>query len=955
MSINNKRSYTEYTVTQPTTDFAIGFDDFDEGDKDNILVTLNGVLVESLGYAAIRKNESTVAITPAITDGTVRLTRETDIDEPFHKFTAGALFSAKSMDENFQQVRHSQQEVRDGFVFLEYNTNGIVQASKEATAQAKAATVEATASAVRAESAADTAVQAVGSLQGVVDAATTATTQANTATATATTAASQATAATTSAQNAALAATVAKQEATVATAIAKAATVDTLAATGRANAAAEAAENVLVDVVPASGVYYPDGSTQVDKNMEQPSIKEFGTLAEAVSYVGSTGNRVRGLHQTLAVTEVPNLDNFKDIEFAKPVLGGNLNYATEDYRKIRKSKISNTIDYTAWTQDKCFEYNGTIYAPYQLSTQHSSIGQRIVWSRSFDKGNTWTQPEVVLEASTSILAGWNCFSMGECSGRLYAVMEWRNDTSSDDTKFYLYSRPLDRTRKPIGGITKAAADTFLNVKIENHGLVAGDNIYFTGTNISGASGKVTVLSVVDKDNFRIATTLTTEVADSGVAYYCAVEYAQNTWKIQEITSDATIGATRITHIHSFANIDDNSFIVGFGFGGRPTEPTRQVGYFHVTNIRDTAVLTKYRIPTVDETYSTEPCVIYDSSENMVYLTTRNQHASSYACVTRSVLNSGVWDTIKLPFKSMICNLPIVKVANKLYIFGTERGKDGFITGSIDYVAEGVQDVATYMYEIEDYDASTMKVSVLTYDTHGGDTIIAGTGVGSAIYAFGKLMYFYGSESSDSQHLYGSNGNSFESRNKFNGNGFQPDIMLLDITLDTRVSISDFELTGYDSKTLPIVRTANNTREIDAPISFKYPIKSNWMFDASNSPIIGNNTTVGVDNREIILSSTDVATTSRGAFLSLSGANHSTPNRAMLSASAEVMLRTAEVRPWGSNTTALGSSSIRFTTGYLKNLNLGNLAVHADNDAATTGGLVVGDVYRTNTGQLMIRY
>ena len=136
MSINNKRSYTEYTVAQPTTDFAIGFDDFDEGGKDNILVTLNGVLVESLGYAAIRKNESTVSITPAITEGTVRLTRETDIDEPFHKFTAGALFSAKSMDENFQQVRHSQQEVRDGFVFLEHNTNGIIQEARAATGRA---------------------------------------------------------------------------------------------------------------------------------------------------------------------------------------------------------------------------------------------------------------------------------------------------------------------------------------------------------------------------------------------------------------------------------------------------------------------------------------------------------------------------------------------------------------------------------------------------------------------------------------------------------------------------------------------------------------------------------------------------------------------------------------------------------------------------------------------------
>lgn len=301
MSINNKRSYTEYTVTQPTVDFAIGFDDFDEGGKDNILVTLNGVLVESLGYAAIRKNENTVSITPAITEGTVRLTRETDIDEPFHKFTAGALFSAKSMDENFQQVRHSQQEVRDGFVFLEYNTNGIVQESKVATAQAKEATIEATASAVRAETAADTAVQAVGSLQGVVNAATTATTNANAATATATTAASQATAATTSAQNAAQAANTAKQEAAAAAANANAATVDTLAATGRANEAADVVADLVVGKVRAQDVSTADGSTQDVKNTEYRNELdalpfEGGVLADTfVTVTSNKGSIARNL------------------------------------------------------------------------------------------------------------------------------------------------------------------------------------------------------------------------------------------------------------------------------------------------------------------------------------------------------------------------------------------------------------------------------------------------------------------------------------------------------------------------------------------------------------------------------------------------------------------------------------------------------------------------------------
>lgn len=255
MSINNKRSYTEYTVTQPTTDFAIGFDDFDEGSKDNILVTLNGVLVESLGYAAIRKNESTVTITPAITEGTVRLTRETDIDEPFHKFTAGALFSAKSMDENFQQVRHSQQEVRDGFVFLEYNTNGIVEAAKVATTAALVAAEDVQEATTEANNAAASANVAAASVQAAVQASITATTEANTATATATTAASQATAATTSAQNAASAATVAKQEATNAADNANAATVDTLAAIGRANEAADVVADLVVGKIRGAVIY----------------------------------------------------------------------------------------------------------------------------------------------------------------------------------------------------------------------------------------------------------------------------------------------------------------------------------------------------------------------------------------------------------------------------------------------------------------------------------------------------------------------------------------------------------------------------------------------------------------------------------------------------------------------------------------------------------------------------
>jgi hypothetical protein len=58
-----------------------------------------------------------------------------------------------------------------------------------------------------------------------------------------------------------------------------------------------------------------------------------------------------------------------------------------------------------------------------------------------------------------------------------------------------------------------------------------------------------------------------------------------------------------------------------------------------------------------------------------------------------------------------------------------------------------------------------------------------------------------------------------------------------------------------------------------------------------------------------------------------------------------------------STTADGASSPTERMRIKKDgtINFSNVAVYADNAAATSGGLAVGDVYRTSTGQLMIRY
>lgn len=135
-SINTERSYTEYEVTEPTTDFAIGFDNYSGEDKDAIHVTLDGVNLHDLNYTVVRKNAQVIEVTPAIESGVVRIQRETYIDQAFHKFTAGALFSPKSVDENFEQVRHSQQEVLNKFSFLETNANSVLTQAKATTVRA---------------------------------------------------------------------------------------------------------------------------------------------------------------------------------------------------------------------------------------------------------------------------------------------------------------------------------------------------------------------------------------------------------------------------------------------------------------------------------------------------------------------------------------------------------------------------------------------------------------------------------------------------------------------------------------------------------------------------------------------------------------------------------------------------------------------------------------------------
>ena len=125
MSINEDTSFIEYPVDQPTQDFVTNFDTIG-GTTDVVLVTVDGDLTDTptSSYTVQQINHNTWRVTPEVQTGSVvRLYRVTDIDEMMHVFTAGAKFIARNMDNNFKQIRHSQQELRDTFQNLAANTD----------------------------------------------------------------------------------------------------------------------------------------------------------------------------------------------------------------------------------------------------------------------------------------------------------------------------------------------------------------------------------------------------------------------------------------------------------------------------------------------------------------------------------------------------------------------------------------------------------------------------------------------------------------------------------------------------------------------------------------------------------------------------------------------------------------------------------------------------------------
>lgn len=165
MSINEELSFTEYTLTEDTTDFIISFDRIG-GSTDEVSILVNNTPIEDLvGYTVTQVNFSTWRVDPALPAGTVvRLARTTNLDKMVYVFTAGAKFIAKNVDSNFKQIQHSQQEIRDRQDKLERDATSLLLEINDVKIIAEQAAVDANEALVKVDDILNTGVVPAGTI-----------------------------------------------------------------------------------------------------------------------------------------------------------------------------------------------------------------------------------------------------------------------------------------------------------------------------------------------------------------------------------------------------------------------------------------------------------------------------------------------------------------------------------------------------------------------------------------------------------------------------------------------------------------------------------------------------------------------------------------------------------------------------------------------------------------------
>lgn len=105
-----------YSIQRAVSDGTLDYLDIsiEYFDREEISVLFDGV-VDARQWAWVGVEDKAISFTPAVVNGIeVTVRRTTDISQPRHEYSGGAMFTTEALDESLRQVLHIAQEAKEG-------------------------------------------------------------------------------------------------------------------------------------------------------------------------------------------------------------------------------------------------------------------------------------------------------------------------------------------------------------------------------------------------------------------------------------------------------------------------------------------------------------------------------------------------------------------------------------------------------------------------------------------------------------------------------------------------------------------------------------------------------------------------------------------------------------------------------------------------------------------------
>ena len=666
-------------------------------------------------------------------------------------------------------------------------------------------------------------------------------------------------------------------------------------------------------------------------NAKGDGVTDDTSALNGVLNAAPVGQKINGNGKTYKVTSLPDISRFVNTRFVyERIPGQPLFYASEDFIQGQLFKITDTPWYNAWTQDKTFVYDNVIYAPFMAGDRHGVNNLHVAWVRSGDDGKTWTTPEWLTDLHENYpTVNYHCMSMGVVRNRLFAVIETRTVSGNKLQVAELWDRPMSRSLRVYGGITKAANKQVAYIRITDHGLFAGDFVNFSNSGVTGVTGNMTVTTVIDKNTFTVTTQNTQDVDQNNEGRYWSfgTSFHSSPWRK---TSLGTIPSfvdesTPVTEIHSFATISDNSFAVGYHNGDIGP---RELGILYFSDaFGSPGSFVRRCIPAEYEANASEPCVKY--YDGILYLTTRGTLSTQPGSSLHRSSDLGTsWNSLRFPNNVHHSNLPFAKVGDELIIFGSERAFGEWEGGEPDnHYAGNYPRTFMTRVNVNEWSLDNVEWVNVTDQIYQGGIVNSAVGVGSVCIKDNWLYYIFGGEDFLNPWSIGDNNRKYP----YVHDGHPADLYCFRVKIKQEEFVSrDFVYGATPNRTLPTFMSTSGVRTVPVPVDFtddvavqsltvhagisgqvraEVKLEGNYAIIAKKVP------SDDVTAQRLIVSGGETTSSADGAMITLHGSRSSTPRRAVYNA-LEHLFENGDVKPYLDNVKALGGPSNRFTTAYL---------------------------------------